>query len=169
MGSSLRYGVSPLPDMFLLSTVNLEIAFEQAHPSDASALADLRVLAMQPSLEAIGRFDLDRARNRFLSTYVSSDTWHIIWNGDKVGLVVLRVSPEEYLLDHFYLRPEFQGKKIGSLVLDVIFGAAEREGIPVRVTALRGSRSNQFYVAHGFRLQAQEEWDNHYIWRVRNP
>jgi len=168
MGLSAPYGVSPPPDMFLFSTVNSEIAFEQAHLSDASVLADLRVLAMQPSLEAIGRFDLDRARNRFLSTYVSSDTWHIIWNGDKVGLVVLRVSPEEYLLDHFYLLPEFQGKKIGSLVLDVILAAAEREGIPVRVTALRGSRSNKFYVAHGFRLHVQEEWDNHYIWQVGN-
>jgi len=35
-------------------------------------------------------------------------------------------------------------------------------GKVLRVGALKASRSNSFYLQHGFKLQSQGEWDNYY-------
>jgi hypothetical protein len=34
----------------------------------------------------------------------------------------------------------------------------------VHVGALKGSRSNAFYLRHGFKLDRVGDWDNYYIW-----
>ncbi len=41
-------------------------------------------------------------------------------------------------------------------------------GLPVAVTALRGSESNRFYERHGFVYQDEAEWDINYIRQPRN-
>jgi hypothetical protein len=53
------------------------ITFENAVASDAEALAAIRVEAMRESLERIGRFDPQRARERFLSAFSPTHTRHI--------------------------------------------------------------------------------------------
>lgn len=141
-----------------------EVSFKQAIAEDASELAELRVLAMKPSLDAVGRFDHERARNRFLLTYVPADTWHILWDEVKVGVIVLRNDSEDLVLDHFYIHPDFQSRGIGSSVLQSVLAFAQTEGRSVRVTALKGSESNNFYLANGFVLASTEEWDHHYKW-----
>jgi hypothetical protein len=39
---------------------------------------------------------------------------------------------------------------------------------PVRVGALKGSRSNEFYVRHGFAPESCGEWDNFYTWEPKS-
>lgn len=46
-----------------------------------------------------------------------------------------------------------------------VFMQADAQGLPVRVTALRGSRSNHFYQRHGFELLQESEWDLVYVRR----
>ena len=60
--------------------------------------------------------------------------------------------------------PDFQGKGIGAVVLDAVFDRANRAGKPVKLGALVGSRSNDFYSVHGFKLVGQDEFDNYYEW-----
>jgi len=51
--------------------------------------------------------------------------------------------------------PEHQGKGVGSRILDLI---KERSSgaKPIRLGALKGSRSNDFYKAHGFFLSVKK-------------
>ena len=132
---------------------------------DADALADLRVAAMRASLEAAGRFDADRARNRFLANFVPQFTRHIVVAGERVGFVVVRPAADELLLDHLYVVPPMQGRGIGAAVLAVVFAEADAERRNLRVGALKGSRSNAFYQRHGFRLIDSGEWDLYYVRR----
>jgi len=129
---------------------------------DAPALADLRVEAMRESLEAIGRFDPLRARARFLASFTQEDTQAILADGERVGFVVIRHLPDHILLDHLYILPAHQGRGIGAQVLQMLFALADSAGLPVRVGALKGSRSNAFYQRHGFVLVESAEWDNYY-------
>ena len=144
------------------------VSLERAKPEDAPDLADLRVLAMRPSLEAVGRFDPERARGRFLASFVAQDTWHIVSNGARAGVLVLRAECGELLLDHLYIHPDHQGRTLGAAALDFVFTKALELGRVVRVGALRGSRSNEFYVRHGFKLLREAEWDNYYVWAPRS-
>lgn len=140
------------------------VTLAPALPGDACALAELRVLAMRPSLEAVGRFDPDRARSRFLATFDPAATWHVLDEGQRVGLLVLREEPDGLLLDHLYITPAAQGRAVGTSVLEYVFARARQLDRPVRVGALKGSRSNAFYLRNGFRPTSVGEWDNYYSW-----
>ena len=140
------------------------IALKPATAEDAAQLAELRVRAMRPSLEAVGRFDPERARTRLLDSFDPSVTWHILKEGKSVGLLVLREKHDHLLLDHLYVEPASQGQNVGNEVMQYVLSQAKQQGLPVKVGALKGSRSNEFYMRHGFTLESAAEWDNHYSW-----
>lgn len=130
---------------------------------DAEALANIRVQAMRPSLEAIGRFDEDRARRRILDTFDPTATREILVNEERVGFIVVRLLPDHFYLDHLNIAPAHQGAGLGSAVLRELIHEARVAGKPMRLGALKFSPSNNFYVSHGFRLEREEEWDNYYV------
>lgn len=142
------------------------IALTAAHPDDAEQLVALRIAAMRDSLTRIGRFDPQRARERFLSGYAPAYTRHIEVTGRRVGFVVVRPQPNALLLDHLYIHPSSQGQGLGASVLARIIDEARAQGLPLKVGALRNSDSNRFYLRHGFKLVAQEEFDNYYLLSV---
>ncbi|KIQ33771.1 GNAT family N-acetyltransferase [Pseudomonas viridiflava] len=134
-----------------------------AQPDDFEALVSLRIDAMRESLEHLGRFDPERARERFRQGFSVQHTRHIEADGRRVGFVVLKPLGDEWLLDHFYIRPGAQGQGIGSTVLRQILSEADTCGKAVRVGALKGSDSNRFYIRHGFRLVESGEFDQYYL------
>lgn len=134
-----------------------------AEPADAEALVAIRIEAMRESLEHLGRFDPARARERFLSGFSPEHTRHIEIHGARVGFVVVKPHANELLLDHLYVAPKYQNQGIGAAVLSQVFVEADAKALQLRVGALRESRSNDFYVRHGFTLVEQGEWDNYYI------
>ena len=144
----------------------LTIALLPVQQDDAEQLVALRIAAMRDSLIRIGRFDPQRARERFLSGYSPAHTRHIALAGRRVGFVVVKPEPQALLLDHLYLHPDSQGRGLGAIVLARVIAEARAQGLPLRVGALRDSDSNRFYLRHGFKLVAQEEFDNYYLLTV---
>ena len=122
----------------------------------------IRIAAMRESLERIGRFDAQRARDRFLAGFDPALTRHVLADGERVGFVVVRPCDDGLLLDHLYLLPRAQGRGTGAAVLAEVLARADASRLPVRVAALRGSDANRFYARHGFELVEEGEWDNHY-------
>ena len=144
------------------------VAFSAAEANDFEALVALRLESMRESLERVGRFDPERARERFRSGFSPEHTRHIEVGGERVGFFVVKPQATELLLDHLYVRPSYQGKGIGSAVLAQVFAEADRSGLPVRVGALRESESNGFYSERGFQLIEQSEFDNYYVRSGKN-
>lgn len=139
------------------------IKIQVAIQSDAEALADIRVVAMRESLERIGRFNPQRARDRFLSSFIPSFTRIIFISEEKVGFFVVKPDGPSLLLDHLYIKPEHQNFGIGQIVLNEIFKEADKLSLSVRVGALKESDSNRFYKRNGFLLIEESEFDNYYI------
>lgn len=134
--------------------------------SDLDNLVAIRIEAMRESLERVGRFDLQRARSRFISGFEADKTHYIEVSGERVGFVVLKRHEHELVLDHLYVRPGAQGSGIGAAVLTQVFQQADDAALPVKVGALKESASNRFYTRHGFQLVESTEFDNYY---VRSP
>lgn len=123
-------------------------------------LADLRVTAMRPSLEAIGRFDPNRARDRFLSSYDAADTTLIHIGETLVGFYVLRDNGDHLYIDHLYVSPLVQGGGIGRNIITGIQHQKRR----IHLMALKGSKANAFYRSCGFEPVSEDTFDVNYRW-----
>lgn len=150
--------------MVNLSLTDLNIY--PASPDDATMLADIRVESMRPSLEALNRFDPARARDRFLSTFEENDTFILSLGDEIAGFYVLRTYPEYFYLDHFYIKNQFQGKGIGSLVMKALQTQASASAKPIRLIALKESPANAFYLSQDFVFEHEEGVDRHYFWEL---
>ncbi|UZE22064.1 GNAT family N-acetyltransferase [Pseudomonas sp. B21-056] len=139
------------------------VVLRGASTCDLEDLVAIRIEAMRESLERLGRFDPDRARERFLNGFDVSSTRRIEVSGDLVGFVVIKDLQDELLLDHLYVIPSAQGAGIGTEVLTRIFREADEIGRSIRVGALKESASNRFYVRHGFVFVESSEFDNYYV------
>jgi len=152
-----------LSDIETIDKSPLSIQFVPADPSDFETLVALRIAAMRPSLERIGRFDPLRARERFRAGFAAENTHHIVLNDQRIGFIVVRLSEDHMSLDHLYIHPDHQQQGIGSLVLGHIFAQADTASLAIKVGALRGSDANRFYQKNGFIFVAEEEWDIYYV------
>lgn len=139
------------------------ITFEPTTSDDLDALVDIRIAAMRESLVRVGRFDPDRARERFQSGFSAADTRFILHDACRVGFLVVKTKEDHLLLDHRYILPQHQGKGIGSAILETIFREADFASLPLHVVALKESYSNRFYQQHDFVHAAEGQWDIYYI------
>jgi len=137
-------------------------SFAPASEEDFETLHVLRLAAMRASLEAVGRYDPARSRERFRASFSPAQTRRIVLGETTIGLIALRKEEDVWRLDHFYVHPAWQGRGIGSRVLEVVLAEADAIGIPVILTALRDSPSNRFYRRHGFVQTGESEWDIQY-------
>ncbi len=141
----------------------------------AESLVAIRIAAMRESLEQVGRFDPERARNRFLSNFQPEYTRYIEVDNKQIGFVVIKPytlqeveeDSDALLLDHLYIHPDYQGRGVGTAVLQQLFQEVDAKHLAIRVGALRESASNRFYLRHGFEFVEQDEFDNYYVRPVR--
>ncbi len=128
---------------------------------DFEALLALRIRAMRPGLEALGRFDPERARQRLAEGFAPAFMRHIVQDGEPVGLVTLRPAADGLALElvHLYIEPARQGRGIGAWALDRAKSQADLAQLPLLVEVLQGSEANRFYRRHGFAELVQREWD----------
>ncbi|TCW85414.1 GNAT family N-acetyltransferase [Burkholderia sp. SRS-46] len=141
----------------------MNLTYANTTHDDVETLVSIRITAMQESLTRIGRFDPQRARARFLSSFDPAYCKFIVANGANVGFFLAKPDDAFLTLEHLYILPEHQGKGIGAAVLASIVADADARSLPVKVGALRESASNRFYQRHGFRKVDEAEWDIYYV------
>jgi ribosomal protein S18 acetylase RimI-like enzyme len=140
-----------------------KITFTAVSAEDFEELLALRIAAMRESLEAVGRFDPVRARERLRKSFYPEHTAFIVVDGQKIGFYTLRPADGGLQLDHLYVHPNFQSRGIGSEVLRHLLALADASQMTVSLGALRDSPSNRFYQRHGFVQTAEDELDIYYV------
>lgn len=163
----LPIGMNPEARFMPTRCSGTSVTLQPVRDEDIEQLVGLRIEAMRESLERIGRFDATRARQRFVDGFVAAFTRHILVEGERVGFVVVKPTSEGLNLEHLYVRPQYQGRGIGTVVLGMLFEEADSKTLSVRVGALRGSDSNRFYLRHGFVRVEEGEWDIYYLRAAR--
>lgn len=137
---------------------------------DLDALFQLRMEALRPSLERLGRFDLVRSRDRFEALFEPETMRHICRGSERVGFLMLRETPAgeapALRLEQLYLQPAAQSQGIGSWVLSWAKDQARRAGRDLSLSALKLSDANRFYLRHGFKAVGESEFDIDYLWRL---
>ena len=140
----------------------MSVSFVAATAVEGDALARLRVEAMRPSLEAVGRFDPERAHSWFLDSFDPKATWKILRGDQLVGFFVIQSHDDHVYLNHLYVDASTQGSGIGGRVIDHVKALAFSRAVPIRLRALNGSASNAFYKRHGFEEVRRDDVDTYY-------
>ncbi len=137
------------------------LRLEPVAATDFEAMVALRIRAMRPSLEALGRFDPDRARQRLAEGFVPALMRHIVQGRERIGFTTLKPADggAALALDHLYIEPAHQGRGVGAWALDRACSLADLARLPLHVEALKGSDANRFYRRRGFVEVGQGEWD----------
>jgi GNAT superfamily N-acetyltransferase len=145
-------------------------ALQPAAADDFEVLLALRIRALRASLEALGRFEPARARERFAGSFAAQHMHHVVQAGRRVGCVSLRPQPAALRIDHLYIEPEMQGQGLGSWVMDWACSQSDLRQLPLELAALQGSEANDFYLRHGFAEVSRSEFDIEYRRApARNP
>lgn len=83
-------------------------------------------------------------------------------DGEVIGFYTFRRIERGFQLDHLYIHPSHQSKGLGSYVLKRLFSEADLGRHEIHLGALKESRSNGFYISHGFEKMNEDEWDIYY-------
>lgn len=137
----------------------LSFTLKPAFAEDFDRLFQLRIEAMRESLERIGRYDEQRAFERFHSTYQAEHTRLIMIGDDFAGCIAMKPVEDSLLIEHFYLLPAFQGCGVGASVLEQLLAEADATQRSIRLSVLQQSDTGRFYRRFGFVETGQDEWD----------
>ena len=138
------------------------VEYKKSLKVDGNLLAEIRASTMKPSLLKLGQYDEKRVRDRFLDNFIPEHTFKIIEGNNLLGFYVVLIKDDHHYLDHLYIKPEYQNKKLGSTVLNKLISNAKNNNLPIRLGALKGSRSNDFYIKNNFIKTHEDEFDIYY-------
>lgn len=125
----------------------------------------LKRLTMRPYVEQTwGSWD-DVAQERFFRQHFSADTIQIIVAGERdAGLLNIEREPRELFLANIQIHPDFQGRGLGSAVVESVLASAATLGLPVRLQVLKVNiRARDLYLRLGFTLY--DETTTHFLLR----
>jgi GNAT superfamily N-acetyltransferase len=151
--------------LVLVCPMDAGISFEPCGVDDFETLLAIRMDAMRESLERLGRFDPQRARERLERSFYPEFSRFIIADGIRIGFHTFRPAQDGFHLEHFYILPAYQSRGIGSSVLKMLIVEGEKARLPIYLGALKQSPANRFYERQGFVKNAESEWDIYYVWR----
>lgn len=118
---------------------------------------------MHNALARIGRFDSVRSAARFAREFRPGVTRLIHRGGAFAGCVTVYPATDgDWIIEHFYVAPEHQGRGLGDIVLRRLLDEADGAGVAVRLSVLVDSEANRFYPRYGFAETHREAFDIYY-------
>lgn len=133
-----------------------QITLRQSQPSDVEIIANLRAIVLRNDLTRLGRFDEEKVRQRFRNAFDSVHTWIIEEDSSLIGCVAFKPTLDGYLLEHFYIQSIYQGKGVGSQVLQNLLEQNGVKGKRVSLNVLQGSSARRLYERFGFKVDRED-------------
>jgi len=134
-------------------TTDMSIALRAASTEDHDWLYGLHTLTMRDVIEqtwiwdeAWQRQDFERRIREYLAFVIEHEA-------RDVGGLVVETRPESTHIHEVQVLPEFQGRGIGSAVIQQVIAQAASRGVPVTLSvALANSRARRLYDRLGFQV-----------------
>lgn len=135
------------------------ITLHQSEPSDVEAIAELRAIVLRHDLTRLGRYNEEKVRQRFRDSFAPDHTWIIKAESVFMGCIAFKPASDGYLLEHFYIHPNYQGKGIGHGVLEHFLHQEHVAGKLVTLNVLQGSPAKRLYERFGFKVDREDSID----------
>lgn len=133
-----------------------QVTYRQSENYDVETIANLRAIVLRNDLTRLGRFDEEKVRQRFRNAFDPVHTWIIEVDSSLVGCIAFKPTLDGYLLEHFYIHPNYQGKGVGSQVLKNMLEQKHVKGKRVTLNVLQGSSARRLYERFGFKVESED-------------
>lgn len=139
------------------------ISFRQAKDKDFEFLWSLHRTELKPYVQAIWGWDEAWQFRHFRQHFNPSNQRIIEWEGKDVGTVKVQEQADSIFLAYIAIDGSYQGRGIGTAVIQEIIESAQERGMPLTLRVLRGNPARGLYERLGF--EVTEESETHFSMR----
>ncbi|HSR32727.1 MAG TPA: GNAT family N-acetyltransferase [Anaerolineae bacterium] len=126
------------------------ISLRQATSVDGDFLYQLIKTTMREYVEPIWGWDEDWQSNYFRERFDPDEVQIVVLDGQDIGAVSVEIRATELFLSRIYLLPAYQGRGIGTCLIQSILDEAFAQGLPVTLQVLKGNPARGLYERLGF-------------------
>ena len=128
------------------------IQLRAASADDSEFCYQVKKAALGPYVAQVWGWDEEFQRVFHERDFALNKPDLIIYQGHPIGTFTLNKQPEYFHVTGFYISPEFQGRGIGSALLQQTIEEATCLNVPVRLEVLKVNPAKRLYVRHGFHV-----------------
>lgn len=121
-------------------------ALRRARPEDAAAVADIHLRSRRDGLPYLPQVHTDAETHQWVAAVLLPQ--QEVWVAEVDGAVAGFAALHEGWLEHLYIAPDYQGRGLGSALLDLAM--VRNPGGLQLYTFQRNARARRFYEARGF-------------------
>ncbi len=126
------------------------IETRQANSGDKDFLWKLKVASMRQYVEAVYGWDDAIQYGFFEKSFHPEDIQVIQYGGKDVGMYEYMERTEDWLFARIEITPSFQGRGIGTTVIQRIVGHVSNTGKPLRLQVFKINPAQKLYERIGF-------------------
>jgi ribosomal protein S18 acetylase RimI-like enzyme len=134
--------------MASLPTPRIEL--KRATPGDFDMALNLYLVTMKPLTAELMTWDENKQSAGFAEQWNVNNVQIITLEGQSVGWVQAAETASEIFLQQLFVSPEYQGRGIGSKVLQTLLRHWKKTGKPVVLTVLKNNPARRLYERYGF-------------------
>jgi ribosomal protein S18 acetylase RimI-like enzyme len=102
-------------------------------------------------VQQFGNFD-EKVQDEFFAKSWNPQTHEVLVSGDsEIGYCSIEHFPDHIFAHELVLLPEFQGKGIGTKILQELLEEAKAKNIPIRLQVLKENQAQHLYRRLGFK------------------
>jgi ribosomal protein S18 acetylase RimI-like enzyme len=132
--------------------MKVTIGFRKAKKEDVDFLVLLRKKSMNKHLIKAG-IAMNHSEHLARIEAFFNDAHIILYNRKSIGLLTLGVMSSSLHIRQFQILPEFQGKGIGNVVINIVKKRALQRDLPITLNVLVDNPARALYLRHGFQIK----------------
>lgn len=147
----------------------MNIEFQHPRPDDLSFAWKLYESLMKSMTEGLLPWDPDKQMVTIQQALESGNMRLIVSDSERAGWMETQENAESIYLAHFYIKPELQGKGIGTCALNVLIRQAGAARKSLTLSVMKNNPTRRFYEKRGFELVGDERFKYQMVYMPENP
>lgn len=141
-----------------------QITTRTATSDDDEFLWQLLKATMRDYVDQVWGWDETWQHDYFRETFDPGENQIVVLLGQDIGVIAAKKTETAVFLLRIYILPEYQGRGIGTQLLESVKTKAFREGLPVTLRVLKVNPARNWYERLGFVVT--EERETHYCMKA---
>lgn len=147
----------------------MNIEFRRFHQTDLSFAWTLYESVMKSMTEELLPWNKDKQIALIRQALESGNVQLILCDGERAGWMETHENTDRIYLAHIYIKPELQGKGIGTCALNLLIRQAGAARKSLTLSVMKNNPARRFYEKRGFELVGDEPFKYHMMYTPENP